>query len=431
MNYKKNILKVLFSLILITGCTPDKYESLSDNSIVDISTITKIVLAPNHNKIIADGNAVIDMRALLYIDENSYIPDYRITPDMLEYTNSSGETMSRYFSTYDASLIGTNMEVSVKLKGTELISDPIIFDIIAPIEDKYKERIVIPIVFHVIQTNKDIESYGGVFKSELIDQAMIKLSNLFNGSMSKYPTGVNASIKFERAIYSPSGKRLNEHGINRITVAKVEIENNYVDFINAHSLLWNPTQYLNIWLISDRANEVAMYDFSTQITSQCLPKYYNIGTDISKIPQGLTTLVEFVEGSEFEVLNSGIIYKLQQLTTTDRSFDLYKPGMYTTSGYNELGYYIGQYLGLNSTCNYTSSISVTDNCDDTIDYGNEQKIPYKWIGENIYFKSENIMDDPTGLHIAISKEQSIRMRWILDNVPERSAWKSTFALTGK
>ena len=51
--------------------------------------------------------------------------------------------------------------------------------------------------------------------------------------------------------------------------------------------------------------------------------------------------------------------------------------------------------------------------------------------QGCYFRSENIMDDPTGLHISVSKNQCERIRWLLENCPERAAWKNDFAFTGK
>lgn len=78
-----------------------------------------------------------------------------------------------------------------------------------------------------------------------------------------------------------------------------------------------------------------------------------------------------------------------------------------------------------------------DHCQDTQPYylgapdsykGN--KTMFKAV-ESCFFLAENIMDDQSGVHRSVSAEQAKRMRWVLENCPERSAWKSDFAFTGK
>ena len=48
-----------------------------------------------------------------------------------------------------------------------------------------------------------------------------------------------------------------------------------------------------------------------------------------------------------------------------------------------------------------------------------------------FFLSENIMDDPSGVHRSVSLQQALRMHWVLQHCPERAMWKSDYAFTGK
>ena len=129
---------------------------------------------------------------------------------------------------------------------------------------------------------------------------------------------------------------------------------------------------------------------------------------------------------------AGIIYKLSELDVAERSF--FVSNNNKKQGYNELGYYIGLFYGLLPTCNYQNTKAGTDYCDDTIDYAatstGGNKDWYKTM-DGCYFRAENIMDDPRGVHCSVSQDQTIRMRWIMDNCVGRMQWKSSRALSGK
>ena len=150
------------------------------------------------------------------------------------------------------------------------------------------------------------------------------------------------------------------------------------------------------------------------------------------MPEGLN-LEDYGKGSTFNMYNSGVFYPLSGIEQLDRPYSLWL-GYF--AGANELIHYLGNYFGLLENCQFTSKIPAEDYCDDTIGYFSDSQFykrnqtPYKETTDN-FFLSENIMDDPTGLHTAISKEQAKRMRWVAENSPERMAWKSSFAFTGE
>lgn len=187
---------------------------------------------------------------------------------------------------------------------------------------------------------------------------------------------------------------------------------------------------LNIWLISDRKEQV--FDFANTYAKNCRPLYVYPNTPIEQRPQGVKWQTLPIN-KVFQPKEIGIIYRLQDLDLIDRKIN---NASGFDSGANELAHYIGSYLGLLPTFVLNTSVVGNDYCDDTINYWGSIGSPRKnttWYKEmgDFYFRSENIMDDPTGLHISVSKNQCERMRWVLNNCPERAAWKSDFAFTGQ
>ncbi len=422
---KKNVSRILgvFSGIwLLFSCTPDDY-TYRDNRDMDVSSVDSVALVANHVMVLADGHAQLELFPKLFTQEGNQIPDSRVKDEWLEYVSESGIRLSRYFSTSDASLIGQTVTARLKIKGTDLESNPVTFEVIAPLETEYTSEIIIPVVFHIVQTTEDVESFGGEYKQEQIEALLMKLNNMLDGSTTHNPVGVNTHIRLKPALYDPYGKKLMEPGIDRLTVREINVENRYEDFLVGQHLIWPVEHYMNVWLISDR--EMDVDDFGNKISALCYPYYVNLGEE--NAPEGIAW--KEYDGSELSAREAGVIYKLQELDNIDREF--------SNSGglaNNELGYYIGQYLGLLPTCHLYGV--GTDFCDDTHDYGPDENAVDKnrqWYKEanGCYFRAENIMDDPRGGHCSVSREQCIRMRWVLNYCPGRSAWKSDFAFTGK
>lgn len=422
---KKNVSRMIgvFSgILLLFSCTPDDY-TYRDNRDMDVSSVDSVALVASHVMVLADGYAQLELFPKLFTREGKQIPDSRVKNEWLEYVSESGIPVSRHFSTSDASLIGQTVTVRLKIKGTGLESDPVAFRVVAPLEAEYTSEIKIPVVFHIVQTTEDVESFGGEYKGEQVETLLTKLNNMLDGSTTHNPVGVNTHIRLEPALYDLYGKKLTEPGINRLTVKEIDAGNRYEDFLKEQHLIWPVEHYMNIWLISDR--EMVVADFGNRISGLCYPYYVNPGQEDA--PEGIAWR-EYA-GEALSAYESGIIYKLQELDNIDRDFS--NEGVLAN---NELGYYIGQYLGLLPTCHLRGAM--TDYCDDTHDYepdenavgGNRQ-----WYKEanGCYFRAENIMDDPRGGHCSVSREQCVRMRWVLNHCPGREAWKSDFAFTGK
>lgn len=419
--------------IMMFACSPDD-ETYVDNTDMDVSVIDHISLMPNQKTVLADGHAQIELYPALYNEDGDQIPDSRVKDEWLEYVSeTSGVTVSRYFSTSDASLVGKTISAKLRIKGTNIESETVSFTVSDPEKSEYSLQITIPVIFHVIQTKEEVEYYGGEYKEERIDMQFKRLNNMLSAAVSTNPVGVNSNIQLVLATYDPNGKKLVEPGINRETVEEI-FNDSYTDmntYIASRSnVMWPEDKYLNIWLVSDRGGKIV--DFANTITTLCAPHYaFSTATDLL---EGLTW-DEYTDATELKPTDIGIIYKLQKLDETERDFYVQtssgKDDGYYMPGYNDLGHYLGMYLGLIPTCNYPQVGTTDDYCDDTMNYTPDAGTSWYKTLDNCYFRAENIMDDPTGMHCSVSRDQVKRMRWTLSNCPGRQAWKSTYATTGK
>ena len=423
---KKTIAR-LFSVALLAtafqACSPDD-PVYNDNSVMAVSDIDHIELIANQKMVIADGKAQIELYPRLFTKDNNQIPDSRVREEWLEYVSDSGEQLSRLYSTSNSSLVGRTITARLKIKGTELVSNPVSFEVIAPRASEMSSEIKIPVVFHIVQKTEDVESFGGAYKQEQIAQVLKKLNYMLSGEITNNPVGVDTHIRLALALYNPEGERMMEPGIDRTVITDIDQTNSYQDFLNAKHLVWPVDKYLNIWLISDRMGESSTFN---GYSNRCVPRYTTATADI---PEGLE--VTAYAGEELGVFDSGIMYKLQELDNIDRSFRISS----RESGYNDLSYFFGRYLGLLPTCNYASDEIGNDYCDDTLNYFRDSNVSgsneniYK-ESEGCYFLAENVMDDPTGRHCSVSQQQALRMRWALNNCVGRQAWKSNFAFEGR
>ena len=425
----KRILYTLVAIFIgcIISCTPDKDEVL-EMGLVDMDHIKDIKLRTSHYQLLANGKAQLEFNPLLTTKDGFTVQDSRVDHSQIEYYTSTGETLPKVFSTSDKSLIGKEINVHAKIKGADLTSNTVTFTISDPsVSDTYTE-ITIPVIFHLIQSNQDIAGYGGEIPMERIHLLIDKINNTFSGNVSTNAMGVDTKIRFKAVVYDPYKNKVQEPGINRIYVEKVTdaAKDQYKTFIKDQKALWPYDKYLNVWLISDRENE---YDkFFYTISRTCIPRYIATEADPAKIPEGLT-LSSLPENWTPVPNEVGILYKLQSIQTMVRSFG--------EKNENELVNGFGYYLGLLPTWGASSSAKPQDYCSDTHKYYgndnegyNKNQTAYKLVGD-CFFLAENIMDDPVGVHRSVSQQQAQRMRWILNNSPERSAWKSDYAFTGR
>lgn len=439
--YAMSIFRYLSSLGLLSllltalSCTP-RYAEVDDTRHTSVSQISKVVLKLQNSKLVADGKARMDLTPLIYVksgETEGLILRDRIQDDWLEYSISSGEVSSgRYFSTTDAGLIGKEVSVKVKIKGTSLESNSCTFTVMA--SARSGELKTIPIVFHLFREEGAEYATGIRYGSEFFDVILDRLNNVFSGKLSFNPVGVDTHIRFAPALYDINGNKLEEKGIHRITLPKGSLSDHFRpdQVVTESNALWDPQHYLNIWLFP-KNNVVQDPASSFCAPGYVLPPISDVLPGLSNPKSPLGPIKEYHEGATFDVFHSGIFYQVDELRKLPRQYSFmygYMPG------YNDLTHYLGIYFGLLKTNPFKSKEPAEDYCDDTVGYyegddfyGSNRK-EYKETPAH-FFLSENIMDDPTGFHVSVSKSQAERIHWVCEHCPDRFSWKSSYAFTGK
>ncbi len=423
---KKTIYIVLIILAWsVVSCTPDKYD-VKEFDMVDMDRVQEIALRLSHYEVLADGKACITFSPFLTAEEGYEVLDSRVDHSQIEYLTPDGQILSDTFCTADKSLIGETVRVYARIKGRDLTSNEVSFRVADPSIAETFPEITIPVVFHLLQSEFDVTAYGGEISAERIQLLLDKINNTFSGIVSNSATGVDTRIRFEPALYDPYGNKLSEPGINRVYADNVidEGQDSYKTFIANQKALWPYDKYLNIWLVSDL---LGTYEtFYRTLSTTCIPRYVAANDVLADAPQGLA-LTELPADWNPVPNEVGILYKLQSIFKTTRTFG--------EESENELVNCIGYYFGLLPTWGVSDGGIPDDYCSDTHAYYGDENSGYnisvnKTV-DDYYFLSENIMDDPTGVHRSITLQQAQRIHWVLNNCPERSAWKSDFAFTGK
>ena len=407
------------------SCTPDRYV-FHEADFIDPNEYGGIKLYVSHDQLLADGKATVEFTPMLITKDSIEITTEHIDYSLIKYRFLSGEEIAgNTFSTSDQKSIGKEISVYATVEGTSLMSDTVSFVVTDPSLLEGYNEITIPVIFHLIQCEDDIMAYGGEMPKERIYMLFDKMNNAFSGTASTNPTGIDTKIRFELALYGPDGELLAEPGINRIQTAnlvKDEQSDDYASLIKKNGAMWDYTKYLNIWLLGSTESNTKF----ANLISACIPRYVYSASDLETAIPGLS-FSELAENWEPVPKEIGILYKLSSCFTKDRGFG--------KTRVNELNNALGYYLGLLPTWGESKSAIPDDNCSDTFKYyGNSGQqfntSSYKEAGD-YFFLSENVMDDPTGVHRSVTQEQAIRMHWVLQHCPERSAWKSDFAFTGK
>lgn len=415
----------ILGLLVLSGyysCTPDRYE-YQEMPMENMEDVGQMKLCLSHFQLLADGKAEIEFTPMLTTKDSFEVADSRIDYSQVEFRTLSGEVLPQAYSTANQALIGKEISVYAVIKETGLLSDTVSFTVTDPSPIDACAEVTIPVIFHLIQSEADITSYGGEIPMERMHLLLEKINNTFSGAVSNNATGVDTKIRFEPALYDPYGTKLNEPGINRIYMDEVadEAEDQYATLIVEQKALWDYTKYLNIWLISDARDT---YDtFYRTLSTQCVPRYVNNATASL---QGLS-LSELPMNWEPVPNEVGIIYKLQSLFSMTRGFG--------EDEENELTNCLGYYLGCLPTWGEDEEELPEDYCSDTQKYYGDDidgiNVSMNKRMGDYWFLSENIMDDPSGVHRSVSLQQALRMHWVLQHCPERAMWKSDFAFTGK
>lgn len=400
-------------LVAVQGCTPD------EDMLVDFSEfeIAKVELGADHRQVIADGVSTLTLNPMLYqpyaytTDEGrdtvvyGKIPVDRIAPGTVSYFLEDGTPMEgATFRTTDLSKAEQGFYITAAGHRSEVFR----VSIREPLAADAYDTIVYPVVFHIIQDKTKVDLGQGV-GSDIVYYAFNTIYNCFARTATFSPNGADTRVRFRLAEYDPTGKRMEEKGINRHPLPSGELSSLGFDQIRDNAeICWDYRKYLNIWVIDNKDG------VST-------PRYVLNTADLDRI-QGiqLTPLsLPEIEAEEYSLTDIGLVFNAKDFATEDVG--------YATQ--------MGKFFGLLETKNQRE-----DYCDDTFTYrnytepwntnGGSSNSRLKITPDGLVFYAVNIMDDGSYKN-TISMDQVQRIRMITDYCPHRWAWKSKWAFTGK
>jgi|GEM_PF-501592 lipoprotein len=424
----RNLLYLLLSLGIFSGCTPKEGEVLDFSNF----EIEKVELSADHESLIADGVATLTLNPMLYQtvegkDGEVYgrIPTDRISGDMVKYFLEDGtELEGPEYRTTDAS----KGEVKFYIMANGMKSNLFTVKLREPFAEDEYETITYPVVFHVVQTSESV-SGGSKLDASLIYEFFNTMVNAFERKVVFGPNSVDTRIRFRLAEYTPAGAKMQEKGINRFSMPAMGNDWYYFteDFegeikgFQAKNLLWDYKKYLNIWIIEEATKG---------ISKAATPTFILAGTEPLEgiVPAMQEKTEEEFETVDWSIYDIGMVFDIMQFATGEKL------------SWGQLGQ-VGLFFGLLPTEYMGNDKISSDYCEDTMPYdvyreswydnnGNDANNRLKITENGLLFYSTNIMDTYT-FRNAITMDQMKRIRVITDNCPLRWAWKSKWAFTGK
>ncbi len=394
------------------SCTPDKYEIFDFEA--NPAQVDSMDLVPNSHILYADGVSELNIQILAYNVNQVWRKEKITLPD-----GSLGSKDSLHTDVYKVQLSRLTNEVEFyKEDGTRLPENARIstttvedFKVYAKIGDKQselfqidvrepfpeKEKKVIPVIFHVLQS-EGIEPgiNGGIrYTSALLKQQLDEANIVFSQRGPNISNSANPNIEFKMAMYAPDGTKLEEEGINRQSTPLAG--GAMKPFLVEHT--WDPKKYMNIYIC-------------TYPPSNKMPHTLLNGMD-TLAGLSIETLVTAEDPLDLSVPeNSGII------------IGAYNWGYWYFTRFNWKTSF-PKYLGLFSSRGM-------DYCDDTYEQSRTDYSTIEgWVRNTLgfLFFPTNVMGH-RGSRSVFTGEQVERMHWVLENCPTHWAWKSDFAFTG-
>lgn len=462
--------KLIFCFLLLFVSCKKEFMEIQDMRI-NPEDITRIELRADSRQMLPNGRAKNEFSTLVYAtktilnytkytDENKNIlskidtltseylvPNDQLPINYIKVYDASGKVLeNNQFSTSNAALGGTS--VNFYAKGGSLTSNELSI-YMRPLPEESYEEIVIPVIFHVVLPPPTSGLTYNI-SSDYLQAVLDQMNNIFNGKTTLDPNGGNAKMTFKLALYNPTGGRLMEPGKNVIMLTdanmtelgtKDDMRLGYNSLIakNKGTFVWDVTKYLNIWLtrFHKKNNSLGIgYSYVAEY-----PKYFTSGYSTTSVPglTGITTKDSFTNNDITDsgkvtggALEAGILVNFNAFLVP-QSQSVTNPFSFAVP----LGLYYGL-LPTTSGKNYPATDP--DYCNDTdIYYGSSNPGVYKSNAsytdrpENVplnYFTSFNVMDVNTR-GTSISVDQAKRIRSVMERAPNRWAYKSDFALTGK
>lgn len=440
----RQILLFFACFVLCTACQNED-DYIYQNP-VSLGNIKFISLRADHKTLLPDGKAKMQFYIEAYgIKE---LPDYSVTMegDSVRYYPSVAcdtfkipsdaipagvlklydETGNEYpdfgYSTTDT----RERTITFYARSGELESNKLTVQI-RPLPEVYEE-LVFPVIFHVLEEDTKFGIASVSITAESVKKNLERLNKVFNGLLTTDPNGGNAHIRFEAAVYDPSGVKLPDEGIHRYASKlpdsfwvqgedAVKIAEDYV-LKNDLYLMYDYRNYLNVWLINNPNGASSSAKVPTVILNgESIP-----GLEATNWP---------VTGFPLRPRDVGIFIDMGHFLNPMSSSDFF-----------EISTAVAQYFGLLTTrasgfADYTNIVDGdTDYCPDTYYYWEDNQSIFKNTGKNgipdedsEYFTSYNVMDRYSK-KTSITVDQMKRIREHIEKCPSRWMYKSKYPFTG-
>jgi zinc-dependent metalloproteinase lipoprotein len=417
---------VLLLTIILTACTKQQYN-------YDIKTggdlkIDSVAFSTTSPALIADGQSQLRFIVQAYsrqtvtinekpIDSMVLIPHDRVDTNSIKVMDNKGNVYGKTFSTTAVSpdAILFHAEIAGVSSASQSVS------IQAP--GAPYSKITIQVIFHVFELakldSKHYPWYSYLDSSKLRD-LLSGLNGIFNRVGTNTPMGMSANVEFVAAATTPAGKLLALPGYDMFEYTSSFdwgwSTPNAVQLVkdNPDKLFWDPKKYLNIWVLPS-----AVY-YGGITTMQ--PAYTLSSTPLDGLIMQEVATADEVPLTEPESV--GMMVGRDEFNSALRG-----PAP-------NLAWRFGTFYGLFHTYTYWWDPSITDYCSDTRKFDiNQYQQVYKTTPDNILFQADNVMDatfldyNVEGGQNLVSSvntftaEQVKRIRYVLENCPERMNWK--------
>ena len=422
----RKIYALLLVFIALAGCKKESYHYQTGSG--EDLKIDSVAFSTGSPSLIADGQAQLSFIIESYshqtvtidekkIDSMVLIPADRINSAAVKVKDENGADAGMHFST--TSLTPATKTFHAEVGGIASASQ--VVNIQAP--GAAYQKLVIPVIFHVFELSKlDSKHYPWYknLETEKLQSLISGLNAIFNREGTHAPMGASANIEFVMATADPMGTPLKSPGYDMFEY-RSSFDWGWATFnaselvkANSEKLFWDPKKYLNIWILPS----AVFYGGIT--TTQ--PAYTLSATPLDGLSLQEVATADDVPMTEPESV--GLMLGRDEFYSPLRA-----PAP-------NLAYRFGTFYGLFHTYTYWWDPSITDYCFDTqkFDVNQYQQI-YKTTPDNIRFSAENVMDATFldynvegGQNIVSSvntftADQVTRMRYVLENCPERMCWK--------
>lgn len=444
-NIKKLGYCCISAMLLLGACKPDNFADF-ENPIQD-ENIKLVTLTSDSESLLADGKATMEFRFLAYGiaevkklkkevkgKETIYseymqldtflIPSDRISPDFIKLYSADGTLIKdNKFRTTALS----SAKINFHAKAGNVISNSLAITLR---EDKVSaawQEIEIPLMFHIMEPPSAVRPTFTI-SVENLQLKVDQLNRVYNNQVAATPNGGNAKIKFVLAKYDLSGRLLAERGMRKVAVVDNMNLAGYKEVIAKN--LWNPAQYLNVYLckFADNYNPDGSLSYAAPMPNMILK-------GASPIP-GITA-------REVPAFNSNEVKDVTDVSIIWSLTEFFDPSRWDKDNALEFSTVMGYHLGLLNTEAKSVYNSSTGKYDYVLVNGDSDYCPdtevYTSVGNFSVFKKALFTDKlytafniMTGISRknSITVDQSARIREVLEKCPSRWYYKSKWATTG-